>query len=94
VNKDVIKSWIVQKVIEFVGGEDDLVVEYIFELLEDEVCSGLLVLSNSKPTRFFCPFSRNWIPVKCKLISLAFWRRTRNPSWSNCGNYFCLLRRQ
>lgn len=48
VNLEVIKPWITQRVTEILGFEDDVVIEFIFNQLEDKVMSlclfGVFVL--------------------------------------------------
>jgi len=44
INLAVIRPWIAKKIVELVGFEDELVVEYAMGLLEDE----------SQPVRFLC----------------------------------------
>lgn len=34
----VIKPWIAQKIVDLLGGEDEVVVNYVFGLLEEPVC--------------------------------------------------------
>jgi len=41
VNLEVIKPWITQRVTEVLGFEDDVVIEFIFNQLEDKVMSLL-----------------------------------------------------
>lgn len=48
VNLEVIKPWITQRVTEILGFEDDVVIEFIFNQLEEKVMS-LIVFS-------FCSF--------------------------------------
>jgi serine/arginine repetitive matrix protein 1 len=38
VNLEVLKPWISQKVVEMLEIEDDVVISYIFGLLEEKVC--------------------------------------------------------
>ena len=54
VNLPVIKPWIVKKVIELLGFDDEVVVEYAMGLLEDTAhpVSRLLGISNSVILRF------------------------------------------
>ena len=44
VNMTVLRPWIVNKIVELLGFEDELLVEYALGLLEDPVCSLLCVL--------------------------------------------------
>jgi PWI domain len=72
VNLQVIRPWITNKVVELVGIEDEVVVEYAMGLLEDE----------SKPVSCHCCHYTNprllnlhhhrlLTPKRCKLILLA-----------------------
>jgi serine/arginine repetitive matrix protein 1 len=38
VNTTVLKPWIAKKVTELLGVEDEVLVDYVFSLLEEEVC--------------------------------------------------------
>jgi serine/arginine repetitive matrix protein 1 len=38
VNMEVIKPWITQKVTELLSLEDDVLINYVFSLLEEKVC--------------------------------------------------------
>ena len=65
VNLNVIRPWIVKKITELVGFEDEIVIEYAMGLLEDEqdrVCFSILsvtsfLLECSLPTRGRCKLS-------------------------------------
>ena len=68
VNLQVIRPWVAKKVVELVGFEDEVLIEYAMGLLEDE----------SKPVNIFPPFFptnafidivfRHQILKKCKSI--------------------------
>lgn len=49
VNLEVIKPWITQRVTEILGFEDDVVIEFIFNQLEEKVISLIVFI-------FFCLF--------------------------------------
>lgn len=44
VNLDVIKPWITNKLIEILGVEDDVVMQYVFNMLESEKVKDLYSL--------------------------------------------------
>jgi len=70
VNLTVIRPWIAKKVLELVGFEDDLVVEYAVGLLEDESqpvsLTTLSITQFLTMTYFF--FTSCWIHERCRSI--------------------------
>lgn len=72
VNLNVIRPWIAKKVVELVGFEDEVVVEYAMGLLEDKsqfVC--LLLVSSVMDAYSFCISTcdcSSRIPRRCKSI--------------------------
>ena len=66
VNLTVIRPWIAKKIVELVGFEDEVVVEYAMGLLEDEQQPvGLLLIPLSAP--LISPH-RLLTPKRCRLI--------------------------
>lgn len=55
VNLEVIKPWITQRVTEILGFEDDVVIEFIFNQLEEKV-----ILLTQIPS-FCCTYIRCWL---------------------------------
>lgn len=50
VNLEVIKPWITQRVTEILGFEDDVVIEFIFNQLEEKVMSFIVFFFHSLRT--------------------------------------------
>jgi hypothetical protein len=69
VNLPVIKPWIVKKVIELLGFDDEVVVEYAMGLLEDPAHPVSRLLRFPTPSPY--PSDRFQIQGRCRSISLA-----------------------
>src|SRR4051794_32203792 len=77
VKLDVIKPWISKKITDLLGFEDEVLIGYVFGLLEEKVLSiphGLLC-SNTLIQRIY------------KLTSQDFWPQTPRNLCATCGNY-------
>lgn len=65
VNLEVVKPWITQRVTEILGFEDDVVIEFIFNQLEDKVMS---LIVNLFPPLFYFYFYRSKVFINCRVL--------------------------
>jgi hypothetical protein len=84
VNIGVLRPWIARKVTEMIKFEDDVVVEYVFGMLEDRDSP----VSSKAPSDFTELTCRRPILGKCKSTYLDSWINTELPiSRKLCGIY-------
>jgi hypothetical protein len=84
VNIGVLRPWIARKVTEMIKFEDDVVVEYVFGMLEDRDSP----VSSKAPSDFTELTCRRPILGKCKSTYLVSWINTELPiSPKLCGIY-------
>lgn len=70
VNLDVLRDWVVKKVTQLVGFEDEVVIEYVLGMMEDKsqpVGSFPVPIKLSQLLIQLCPRNRTRILVKCRL---------------------------